>query len=205
MDEDFAFFIKNFGPGAHRLEVPELSIARYKNKLPDQLISYWKDQGWCGYGNGIFWTVNPEDYEGVLTQWIEDSGLNFEDDLHVVARSAFGGLYVWGERGGYCLTISSYLGRYSRRTSRFTGENVDFGVRVFFSSMDPKYNDVVDLFAPAMEKLGILNSDEIYGFVPALALGGSMDLKYLQKVKVIEHLEFISQLSPLTDWGFPKI
>ena len=98
MDEDFAFFIKNFGPGAHRLEVPELSIARYKNKLPDQLISYWKDQGWCGYGNGIFRTVNPERYEGVLTQWILDSGLNFEDDLHVIARRAFGG-FMCGESG----------------------------------------------------------------------------------------------------------
>ena len=51
--------------------------------------------------------------------------------------------------------------------------------------MDPKYNDVVDLFAPAMEKLGILNSDEIYGFVPALALGGSMDLVLAKGKKLL--------------------
>ncbi|EGH49688.1 hypothetical protein PSYPI_47778, partial [Pseudomonas syringae pv. pisi str. 1704B] len=38
-----------------------------------------------------------------------------------------------------------------------------------------------------------LKSDEIYGFVPALALGGPMELKNLQRVKLIEHLEFLSQ------------
>ncbi|EPM79175.1 T6SS immunity protein Tdi1 domain-containing protein, partial [Pseudomonas syringae] len=46
---------------------------------------------------------------------------------------------------------------------------------------------------------------EMYGFVPALVLGGPMELKNLQKVKTIEHLTFLSQLSPLQDWGFPDV
>jgi hypothetical protein len=45
----------------------------------------------------------------------------------------------------------------------------------------------------------------MYGFVPALALGGPADLKHLRKVKTIEHLTFLSQLAPLTDWGFPDL
>ncbi|MNJ79554.1 hypothetical protein D3C77_776150 [compost metagenome] len=60
------------------------------------------------------------------------------------------------------------------------------------------------LFKSALKKLGQLKSDEMYGFVPALALGGAMELKNLQKVKTIEHLEFLSQLSPLQDWAFPE-
>ncbi|EGH08166.1 hypothetical protein PSYMP_05689, partial [Pseudomonas amygdali pv. morsprunorum str. M302280] len=55
------------------------------------------------------------------------------------------------------------------------------------------------------QKLGPLKSDEMYGFVPALALGGPMELEKLQKVKTIEHLTFLSQLSPLQDWGFPDV
>ena len=204
MDEDFAFFIQQFGPGVGRVEVSESSIARYENRLPEQLITYWKDHGWCAYGDGIFWTVNPEDYDQVLTQWLATSELNVQDNLHVIARSAFGELYVWGERSGYCLDIASYIGRYSRRTSIFAGDKLDFGVRVFFSSMDPEHNDVGDLFAPAREKLGLLKADEMYGFVPALALGGSIMLESLQKVKTIEHLEFLSQLTPLADWGFSQ-
>jgi hypothetical protein len=45
----------------------------------------------------------------------------------------------------------------------------------------------------------------MYGFVPAIALGGPGTLNTLQKVKTIEHLTFLSQLSPLTDWGFPDL
>ena len=75
---------------------------------------------------------------------------------------------------------------------------------MFFSSLEAEYNDFYGLFRPALENLGKLRSDEMYGFVPALALGGAMELKNLQKVKTIEHLEFLSQLSPLQDWGFPE-
>ncbi|EPM69033.1 hypothetical protein A249_39350 [Pseudomonas syringae pv. actinidiae ICMP 18804] len=78
-------------------------------------------------------------------------------------------------------------------------------MKVFFSSKKPDESDLDGLFKPALEKLGPLKSDEMYGFVPALALGGPMELKNLQKVKTIEHLEFLSQLSPLQDWGFPDV
>jgi hypothetical protein len=205
LDEDYAFFIKQFGAPTTRQEVPESSVARYENKLPGQLIEYWKEFGWCGYGDGLFWTVNPQEYEAVLAQWLVDTELYHQDNYYVIARSAFGDLYVWGEKSGYCVTIAAYMARFSTRVSIFTGEKLDFGVRVFFSSMDPDYNDLDFLFKPAVEKLGKLKADEMYGLVPALALGGSIDLEHVEKVKTIEHLEFLSQLSPLTDWDFPKI
>ncbi|MOA21998.1 hypothetical protein D3C78_1425230 [compost metagenome] len=112
---------------------------------------------------------------------------------------------MWGEKSGWCLTISSHAARYSGRVSKFTGDRLGFGVSVFFSFVRPDHNDLDGFFKPALEKLGQLNSDEMYGFVPALALGGAMDLRNLQKVKTIEHLEFLSQLSPLQDWGFPEV
>ena len=37
----------------------------------------------------------------------------------------------------------------------------------------------------------------MYGFVPAPALGGTLTLAHLQKVKAVEHLAFIAQLAPL--------
>lgn len=205
MDEDFAFFLEKFGPAIERDEVLKSSIIRYKNKLPDQLLTYWIDHGWCGYADGIFWTVNPQDYEEILEHWLTDTDIHGLDNYHVIARSAFGKLYVWGERKGSCLTINSYVARYTPRTSKFTDEKLDFGIKVFFSSKKPNESDLDDLFKPALEKLGPLKSDEMYGFVPALALGGPMELKNLQKVKTIEHLTFLSQLSPLQDWGFPDL
>ncbi|RMT14068.1 hypothetical protein ALP52_01301 [Pseudomonas amygdali pv. mori] len=205
MDEHYAFFLKKFGPTTERDDVPHSNILKYKNKLPDQLLDYWADHSWSGYADGIFWTVNPEDYEHLLEQWLYDTPLHQKDHYHVIARSAFGALYIWGENDGYCLTVSSYISRYSARTSIFAGKDDNLGVRAFFSFQSPESNDLVDLFKPALEKLGPLRSDEMYGFVPALALGGQMELKNLQKVKTIEHLTFLSQLSPLQDWGFPDL
>ncbi|MCY1445224.1 GAD-like domain protein [compost metagenome] len=204
MDEYFDVFLEGFRPPIERQQVPGSSIAQYRNKLPGQLLLYWKEHGWCGYADGIFWTVNPQEYESILAQWLTATGVEGQDSYYVIARSAFGELYVWGERGGYCLTISSVMARYALRASKFTGEKKDFGVKVFFSFLRPDHNDLDGLFKPALEKLGQLNSDEMYGFVPALALGGAMELRNLQKVKTIEHLEFLSQLSPLQDWGFPE-
>lgn len=58
-------------------------------------------------------------------------------------------------------------------------------------------SDFLGLFSRARKKLGPLKSDEMYGFVPALMLGGSEALENLEKVNIIEHLTFLSQLSPL--------
>ncbi|HWD31610.1 MAG TPA: GAD-like domain-containing protein, partial [Pseudomonas sp.] len=150
MDEHFNFFLKSFSPAFDRREVPGSSIARYESKLPGQLLLYWKDHGWCGYADGIFWTVNPQEYESLLAQWLDATGIEGQDKYYVIARSAFGDLYVWGERSGYCLTISSVMSRYALRASKFTGEKIDFGVKVFFSFVRPEHNDLDGLFKFAL-------------------------------------------------------
>ena len=138
----------------------------------------------------------------MIADWLADTGLCEQDNCHVIARGAFGELYVWGEESGEYLTITSCMARYSKHPPVFTGEEMDFGVRVFFSSMKREYNDLEGLFESALSKLGELDATEMYGLVPALALGGSIELENLEKVKIIEHLEFLSQLSPLNEWVF---
>lgn len=203
MDDFFACFLEEFAPEIGRQKAPDSSMVLYRRRLPEQLLQYWNEHGWSGYANGLFWTVNPQEYEAVLGHWLTDTEFNGLENYHVIARSAFGVLYVWGEKSGYCLTISCPMARYSSRVSRFTGLKMDFGVKAFFSGMNASSNDFGDMFEAAVEKLGRLKPDEMYGFVPALALGGPIEFNNLQKVKTIEHLEFLSQLTPLTDWGFP--
>lgn len=53
------------------------------------------------------------------------------------------------------------------------------------------------LFSPALARLGGLKNDEMYGFLPALALGGPATLDHLQKVPAVEHLVMLAQLSDL--------
>ncbi|UOD28074.1 DUF1851 domain-containing protein [Massilia violaceinigra] len=205
MDEDFASFLEEFGPVIDKRYVPSSTIERYRGKLPDQLISYWEEHGWCGYADGLFWTVDPQEYEPVLDAWIGDTEFMERDAYHVIARSAFGVLFFWGENTGSSLKIlpSYALAFPSTGAEEYILEGkADDAIRWFFSAKDREYFDMEDdaekpLFARALKKLGPLKPDEMYGFVPALAFGGSATLKNLQKVKAVEHLVFLAQLAPL--------
>lgn len=197
MDEDFAGFLNDFGPAFDKQYVPPSSIERYRGKLPDQLLSYWAEHGWCGYANGLFWTVDPQEYDPVLEAWIGDTSFMEQDAYHLIARSAFGELYFWGEKTGDSLGIFAPGSYCIPRKSRFVGEKMDFGMRLFFGALSRKANDFADMFTPALAKLGRLKHDEMYGFVPALALGGTSTLANLQKVKAVEHLVLLAQLAPL--------
>jgi hypothetical protein len=196
MDEDFEFFLKKMGPAFDRQDVPTSSIDRYRGKLPDQLLKYWQEHGWCAYADGSFWTVNPEEYESVLDAWIGDTPFMEQDAYHVIARGAFGHLYFWGEKTGYTLLISS-VGSFAVPHSPSRAKSSDIAMQRFFGMRTRKGNDFGDFFAPALQTLGVLRSDEMYGFVPAIAMGGPGHFKHLKKLKAVEHLVFLAQLSEL--------
>lgn len=202
MDEAFSIFLEEFAPTIERSEVPLSSIQRYRGKLPDQLLAYWAEHGWCGYGEGIFWMVNPQEYDGVVASWLEGTQLETLDTYHAIARSAFGDLYLWGETTGATLKITSVLSLYRIHNSIYAGDDMNKGVRAFMVSKRIDTNDYGDLFGPARKKLGTLSNDEMYGFTPAIMLGGPETLEHLEKVKAVEHLMFLSQLAPLEPYSF---
>ena len=186
MNEDFEYFLENMGPAISKRRAPPSSLARFQGKLPEQLLSFWDEHGWCGYADGLFWTVDPQEYEPVLEAWIGNTPFMERDAYHVIARSAFGKLYLWGERTGDSLKVMAPGAYGFSRESIFQGDRLEFALRLF-----------ADLFSPALRWLGQLKHDEMYGFVPALALGGSATLAHLKKVKAVEHLVLLAQLAPL--------
>ncbi|MCQ3025797.1 DUF1851 domain-containing protein [Pseudomonas tremae] len=202
MDEVFSIFLNTFGGPVGRQEVPKSSIERYKGKLPDLLLHYWSEHGWCGYGEGIFWMVNPQEYEGVTASWIQGTEFENQDTYHLIARSAFGELYFWGEETGASLKITSIVSRCTTFISSLPKDQMDKRFQNFLLSAEVEYNDFDDLFQPAKKKLGTLSHDEMYGFVPAIILGGSDALDNLEKVSSVEHLVFLSQLSDLEIYDF---
>ena len=88
MDESFAYFYSDegFGPAVHTQRVPPEKLARFAGKLPEQLLNYRRLYGWSGYGNGLFWTVDPDEFEPVLEAWIGDMPFMEQDAYHVIAR-----------------------------------------------------------------------------------------------------------------------
>lgn len=205
MDRVFARFIEKFGHPIERQEVPLSSIEHYRGKLPDQLLEYWAEHGWCGYGDGIFWLVNPQEYEGVVASWLEGAELEKLDSYHLIARSAFGELYFWGEKTGGSLNITSIISRYVVFNSALGEEQIDKQLRNFLLTRDVESNDYASLFKSAKKKLGILSRDEMYGFVPALMLGGTDTLESLERVNAVEHLTLLSQITELQHYDFSDI
>jgi hypothetical protein len=202
MDSVFARFLEKFGNPVDRQEVPVSSIERYEAKLPNQLLEYWAEHGWCGYGNGIFWLVNPQEYDGVVASWIEGTEFEQRDSYHLIARGAFGDLYFWGEETGFTLKIASIYSRCVIHDFRPTPEQLDRKMQDFIASRNVDSNNFEDLFEPARKQLGTLRHDEMYGFVPALMLGGSETVDNLKKVKAVEHLIILSQLAELESYNF---
>lgn len=205
MDKVFARFIEKLGGPIDRREVPVSSIDRYRGKLPEQLLEYWREHGWAGYGEGIFWMVNPQEYEGVVSSWLEGTKFEKFDRYHLIARGAFGELYLWGEETGASLEVSSAVARSTTFLSELPRGQMNKRLQNFLLSTEVDHNDFDDLFVPAKERLGHLRYDEMYGFVPALMLGGSATLDHLQKVKAVEHLMLLSQLTELEPYSFSDI
>ncbi|WP_268947013.1 GAD-like domain-containing protein, partial [Pseudomonas syringae] len=89
-DDFFQSLIDNLGEPDSRREVPGSSSEKYRSILPEALLGYWRNEGWCSFADGLFWIVDPEPYKTTLDRWLQGSGLAEIDSYHVIARDAFG-------------------------------------------------------------------------------------------------------------------
>ncbi|WP_199610527.1 GAD-like domain-containing protein [Flocculibacter collagenilyticus] len=190
-----------FGPAIKSIPPSQAILDKYKGRLPDRLLEYWQEYGFCGWGDGLLWTVNPEDYEDILQEWLQGTSFEGNDNYYVIARGAFGELFIWGETSGQSITIESSYGMIfpTDMTEKVIARGKDSVLDSFFATKRKKSLENLDLddtplFERAVEKLGELFSDEMYGFEPALALGGEPKLDNLKKVPVLEHLSFLASL-----------
>lgn len=203
-DESFDCFIDEFGEATYHQSAPQEAIDRWRGKLPDKLLHYWQTEGWNGYAQGRFWTVNPDDYEDIVDEWLEGSPLEQLDSFHVIARTAFGDIYLCGKKLGCTVFIACSLhATFAEELVPLSSADQERHLPWFFSGMnlddcDMKDVDGQPLFERALAALGPLAPDEMYGFEPALVLGGRITLDRLRKVKIDQHLTILRQLAAPT-------
>lgn len=179
----FADFEAEYGPPADCLRPSEEQLERYESSLPAALIQEWRDRGWCSWGNGLLWTVDPAQLADVLDDWV-----GFENEPPIVfLRSAFGHLYFWCEGAVWSLEV--HRGSLARVT-----ENIAF---MFTLLRDPEVKERIlraSLYERALRRLGRPDRDECYAFEPALALGGSGAVETVRRVELREHLGLLAQI-----------
>lgn len=203
-DEIFQMFVERFGEATHREVVPQASVEKYRGRLPDQLLTYWEVEGWCAYDDGLIWTVNPADYEDLIDEWLEGSPLEEIDAYHVIARSAMGDLYVCGEIGGQNMTVSCFLHSISVIANELRPKSIEdrnLSIQAFFAVREQADCDIEDengkpLFKRALKKLGSLSPNQMYGFEPAVIVGGRIRLESLRIVDLDVHLSILREFSP---------
>lgn len=202
MNPYFEDFLETFSPQCEVSDVSQSRLAEFRSSLPSALLEFWDEKGWSGYADGIMWTTDPVEFKPALEAWLEPSGILDKDIYTVIARSAFGKMFVWGKNSGMSIIIDPFDARVTTIEPNFDPSRADNALVAFFASKDKDYFDFEDykekkIFSRALKKLGRLKSDEMYGFEPALALGGMPKIENLTKVKMIEHLVLLAQISEI--------
>jgi hypothetical protein len=179
----FELFLKMHGPGVKCRQVSEETARRYQTELPSALIQHWLEAGWCGYADGLLWIVNPEDLREPMLEWLGPGKANAK----AIARTAFGDIILWDGNAVCYLDVNV--------NHVF---NVTQDIEIFFivSLRDKQYLDSPigrKQFRRARQRLGPLEPDEVYGYFPAIALGGPGTVESLQRVKLREYLSILAQ------------
>lgn len=205
MDEHFQSFLKSVGGPSRCRPVPQRIVDQYIGRLPDTLLEYWGEFGWCAFGEGRLWLTNPADFDAIVASWLNSLSewtRGGDEDYHVIARTAFGELFLWGEKSGNHVRIVPqthlvYVGPSKREKVR-EGKG-DILIKAFFGTKTRAGLDMQDegeepLFDRAYKKLGALDEEQMYALSIPSALTGRIGIDLLEKVDLLVHFELLREL-----------
>jgi hypothetical protein len=164
-------------------EVPVGLIDKYENQIPPELLEIWRSHGFGSFANGYIKIINPDEYADIL-----NSSYYACDVAIPIFATGFADIITWEE--------DRFLGLVQYRKVDATIYPLNF---VHFLSRFYSSQCVVDFldntqYSVAVKILGKLKYDECFGYVPLLALGGSEKVEKLHKMKIIPHIELITDM-----------
>ena len=203
LDEDFEWFIEKFDPPKKTQSVSEEILNEYQGCLPNRLLEYWQEYGFCSFKDGLFWIVNPKDYQDSMESWLKGTGVLELDKFHVFARSGFGSMYLWGEKTGHSWRIDirdAEIFHKKNYIKDIANGNSSELIMTFFSITGIDSVDLEDvdtnkpIFEQAVKKFGPLAEDEMFTFEPALFLGGEQTFKTVNKVNFFIQSDILASM-----------
>jgi hypothetical protein len=186
-----AFYEFN-GKGVKYQDISKDVIDKYGKILPEFLIDIWKKDGLSYFNDGFIWFVDPDEYSGILSFFIPES-----KNLHVIMRTAFGGLFFMKEfENEHPELVRKYnyfcpIYRKGIKMSTLLEDTLN-GWLTTEELLAPYMFS--NLYSRARKRLPIPLYDECYGFVPAIAMGGDTEPDNIQIIKQKEHLSFLAQI-----------
>ena len=180
-------------------DAPKEVIEKYKKMyqgqsyFPEELIWIWENMGFGVYEDGFLQIVNPDEYEFVF-EYID----KLLEPTVVWGVTALGDLLVW--EGNDNWTIAPDEGNridlidVSNLDNKVLGGAIDVDLNILLGDED----DLIDFYnaKPYLQikgKLPKLEYGQCYGYVPALALGGTKSNKNLKVVDTKSYIDIIGQ------------
>jgi|SRR5271165_5695213 len=171
------------GEKSNAIPVPGERLNELARRFSEDFVALWRADGWCSYGNGLFWTVDPDEVTPLIADWS-----NLPDGSRVFARDAFANLFLLVGDEVQRLDVHRDVLDLVSLTTEFFFDMKIFNPQFVTDFLEGKH------FRAARRRLGDLALGECYAFVPALALGGSGDASSLKKVRFLEHLAILAQI-----------
>ena len=219
MDESFQFLMSEYGPFTDSTALSAESAAVMRKDFPEEFVGFLEEAGLGVWQSGRFQFCDPLGMTGVVELIFDGDRDFYPDRTFIYGYGATGILFAWNSEWKQTVTInlpeleaSSLLRRNKR--SRNTKKKKSYIERTdewqiketIVSSvlyLDGEYYDLTDpktgkpVLAKFLKKHGALSCGEVYGYFPALALGGSGALDTLKRVQAVEHFTLLAQLDSI--------
>lgn len=182
-------FIEKHQPGKNLQKATQSKLDQYSTRLPASILELWRGYGFGSYSGGLIRLIDPEIYNDTLYTW-----LGKKNDKRIpLALSAFGELFYYRDLGSGAEDVSVLKVHYK------SIDVCSWSLMDFFNDYlcdDEMIEEVLrqELFREALEKHGSLKNDEIYSFVPALAMGGAAQVEFIKKANALVHLDLLFQM-----------
>ncbi|QSN26538.1 DUF1851 domain-containing protein [Mycobacteroides abscessus subsp. abscessus] len=201
-DEYFECFLEELPLSIPGPACTDEHIRAYTGLVPDCLISYWREFGFSGFGNGAAWLVDPDEWkvttDEVLLDAIRHPRLDERAQYIPFIRSAFGKVWFWTPGYGISVSVEPARGIMFLKppARKSTPSGLQRSMEAFFTASDKDRfeffdNDEAPMFDRVYEHLGPLQFDEVYGFAPGLRIGGTAVVESTHLFQIHVHMAFL--------------
>ncbi|MDO4244199.1 MAG: GAD-like domain-containing protein [Actinomyces sp.] len=182
--------------------VTDEHLTRFAGVLPDSVLHVWRRFGFDGFGLGRTWITDPLRWAPVVEAWLDDIDLPVpEQRWWCLTRTALGGMALWGEVSGPVLELDplSAVLRVHAPAAQHMGSRVmreRMGALLLVDPMEDFYEDEDsgrDLVDVAVELLGPVSADQVYGLTPPGVPLSRVEARALSVQDAIAHLTALAR------------